>query len=141
MIGGVWFVITIIDPAKYQTVAKQLAGEIEALAPVAHRISRGDFLELFIEIEQLVRKIWSQRAEGQRLGSRQGSPSFREMLEVLFAHAIIGEKLHTQLLSVSKHRNVVVHGHVDFVNPGVLDEAELARQALKEIAPANGSET
>ena len=133
VIGGVLFVITIIDPAKYRAVAKQLAREIEPPTKASDSVSRGAFLELFIEIEQRVRRIWSARTYGQRLGLRQSMPSFREMLEVLYSHGIVTQDLYGQLMSVSKHRNVVVHGQVEFVNPDVFREAETARNKLNDI--------
>jgi hypothetical protein len=136
--GGVWFVIKIIDPAKYRAVAKQLAREIEPPSQAPTSVSRGAFLVLFIEIEQRVRKIWIAKTDGQRLGQRQAMPSFREMLEILSTRGIIDQDLYGHLLSVSKHRNVVVHGQVDFVNPDVFREAELARNRLIDIG--NGGE-
>ena len=138
VIGGVWFVITIIDPAKYQVVVKQLAREIEVSSPAAEKVSRGDFQEVFIEIEQLVRRIWSERTDRLRLGQRRGMPSFREMLEVLFSHEVIGQELYSRLMNVSKHRNVIVHGQVDFVNPDVFREADSARNELNKIAGQGG---
>jgi hypothetical protein len=132
--GGVLFVITIIDPSKYRTVARQLAREVEAPEIVPGRVSRGDFLESFINIEQLVRRIWGEQTNRERVGSRQGFPSFREMLEVLASRGIIDQTLHAKLMSISRHRNVIVHGEVDFVNPAVSEEAKSALLQLGDIA-------
>jgi hypothetical protein len=135
--GGIRFVIEMIDPAKYQTAAKRLAQDIEAPSSATNNVSRGSFVEIFIRIEQLVRQIWQEKTQEQRLGQRQGLPSFREMLEVLLSNDIIGKDLYAKLMSVSKHRNVIVHGQVDFVNPDVFQEAESAQSQLDEIAKGN----
>jgi hypothetical protein len=133
IVGGVWFVIGMINPEKYKAIAKDLAREVKPETPTSASVSRGDFLEKFIQIEQLLRNIWRSRTDGLRLGQRQGMVSFREMLEVLYSNGVIGEDLFGQLLNVSRHRNLVVHGQVDLVDPKVVAEAESAVRRLTEI--------
>jgi hypothetical protein len=59
IIGGVWFVLVIIDPAKYQKTARKLIAEEPHLLGVEAAV--GEFFQSFVELERVIRALWEGR--------------------------------------------------------------------------------
>ena len=90
-------------------------------------------MDVFINIEKLVRRLWESKFGDETASVSRRQPRFRQMLEALLAKGIISGELYERLLGISGHRNVVVHGHVDSVDPVVFQEAQGALRRLAEI--------
>jgi hypothetical protein len=127
IIGGIWFVISMVDPGKYRKAAQRLAQEVEPKPDEAVHIPSKEFFEDFVRVERLIRELWEQRTDGKRLGRRQGPASFREMIEALVMAQILPPHLYKDLLQVSRHRNLVFHGHVVDVSRGILEQVRSVR--------------
>jgi hypothetical protein len=118
ILGGILFVINIIDPNRYAREAKHELKEMErgklAQKPV------GAYFHEFIKFEQSIRDYL--KAHDLYVPS-QGAPkmtfSFREMVTALFQNEHISRTLRDEMLEVNKFRNLLFHGHVT----DVTDEA------------------
>lgn len=132
VLGGVAFVIAIIDPKKYRKAAERLADEVRPAAAAA-TAPRAEFFLGFVDLERAIRQLWEQRTGGERLRRRQGPPSFREMLEALWLSEALPAPLYERLLNVSRHRNLVFHGEVQEISREILDELELAKAEIESL--------
>lgn len=129
--GGVAFVISIVDPKKYQKAAQRLAEEVRPTVAIAAAAPKAEFFVKFVDLERDVRELWELRTGGERLGRKAGPASFREMVEALAMAEALPPDLYKRLLSISRHRNLVFHGEVEQIDRDVLKEVETA---AKEIA-------
>jgi hypothetical protein len=134
IVGGVGFVITIVDPAKYRKAARKLAQEVR---PESHEVPGGspsEFFEHFIEVERILRTLWEDL--GRQLvatSSRPGPPTLRRILEELLMAEVVPRSLYDRLMRVNRYRNLVFHGHVQEVDPEVLEEVRRVRSELEDI--------
>jgi hypothetical protein len=121
IIGGVYFIITIVDPTKYRKAVKIMYKEVKPKSEEG-RLPREDFFGVFVDIEKKIRHLWETRTNQERLGSRKGPPAFREMLEALIRSEIISFKLYERLLLANRYRNVVFHGHAEEVDRDIIHQ-------------------
>ena len=131
VIGGVAFVVSIVDPRKYSKAAQRLARE-SGPSPTAVMEPSATFFVGFVNLEKRIRELWD-RIGAERSRRRLGPPSFREMLEGLRAAGVITSDLYERLALVNRHRNLLFHGHVQTVSQGVLQELQGAIQQVAEI--------
>jgi len=136
IVGGVLFVITVVDPRKYTKAAQRLAGEVRPQAGAPEMAKSADFFTRFVALERNVRDLWEKRADGERLRRRQGTPSFREMLETLVIVEALPQELYERLLTISRYRNLVFHGHLTEVDPRILRELEAAQSEFARLTNA-----
>jgi hypothetical protein len=136
VVGGVVFVVTIVDPGKYRKAARQLARETKPKPDVPAAASRAEFFANFIAVERLLRILWERRTGGERLSRRPGPPTFREMLETLMLTEALPSGLSERLLAINRYRNLVFHGHVEQVDGELLGELKAIRAQLEEIVAA-----
>ena len=133
IVFGVMFVLSIVDPAKYQKAAKQALqqapGNVRSkTAPAA------DFFEKFIHLERVIRDyLRKQNLYIPSRGSPQMSYSFRQMIEALFHNERINHNLFSELLEISKYRNLVFHGHVSSVEEAMLQRIQSATDEILKI--------
>jgi hypothetical protein len=135
IIAGVWFVVSIIDPKKYQRAAKKALEDVTPiLATGMERTSSAEFFEAFRHLERLVREYL--RDLDLYIPSR-GAPrmsfSFRQMADALFQNERIDRAFYSELLEINKYRNLVFHGHVDQADPGIVSRARAAAQRIEEL--------
>ncbi|MBL7661132.1 hypothetical protein JNK13_00115 [bacterium] len=130
IVGGGFFVSTIIDPKKYTKAAQRLAKEIDSSVLGDFRSSRSEFVEIFIKIEQRVRILWGNHTDGERL-KEHGQVSFREMVDTLHLLEVISDDLYEQLILISRHRNLVVHGHIPDVSEQIFQQAKDVETELR----------
>lgn len=130
ILGGLWFVVSIVDPRKYQKAAQQVLKD----SPVAgSHVSTpvAQFFDAFLHLERLVRNFLQER--GLYIPSR-GAPrmsySFRQMIEALLQNELIDRKLYDELLAINRYRNLVFHGHVDEADANMLQRVASATQQI-----------
>ena len=132
VVAGLYFVVTIVDPRKYQRAAKK-AIEDEA-RPVVATTSASEFFDAFLHLERLVREYLQDR---QLYVPSRGAPrmsySFRQMLEALRVNEKIDGSLYQELLDLSKYRNLVFHGHVSEVDAGMVSRVKAASQRIAQL--------
>jgi hypothetical protein len=135
IIGGILFVISIINPDKYRNVARDLIKEErDTLTPTGTPVLEGDFIRQFIKLEVILRNIIQRRS--QDLASHSGprmALSVRQMADALYHNELIDNNLLEELLRVNKYRNLVFHGHVSNVDKAMLDKLNKVIDRIENI--------
>jgi hypothetical protein len=116
IVGGVAFVVTIVDPGKYRKAARRLASQAKPKPEAPTAASRGEFFDNFVALERMLRVQWERRTGGERISRRPGPPTFREIVETLMLAEALPSGLAERLLSISRYRNLVFHGHIEQVD-------------------------
>ena len=135
IIAGVWFVISIVDPKKYQRAAKKVLEEVTPiLATSPERAPSVEFFDAFRHLERLVRD-YLRRVDLYipSRGATRMSFSFRQMLDALYHNERIDRPFHSELLEINKYRNLVFHGHVDQADPAMVSRAKAAAKKMQEL--------
>jgi hypothetical protein len=136
ILGGILFVVSIVDPDKYIKAAKR---EIEEelpdfVGPRDDGAPAQTFFHEFIRLENIVRQIVQYRQLSiPSQGSSQMSFSFRQMTDALFQNEIINRNFLNELRAINKYRNLVFHGRIEDVNRGMLNRAHSARSELQKL--------
>ena len=118
--GGVYFVVSIIDPKKYSRKAISLSIELKPKS--SDNVSPRDiFIKEFIELERLIRSLWEDRTDQGRVGRRGVLPGFREMVEALSKDEVLPFGIYQELLIVNRYRNLVFHGHIEELDKRIVE--------------------
>jgi hypothetical protein len=139
IIGGIFFVITIIDPNKYKKAAQEIIQEEIAEKNVEHFekavvdqfVFIGDFIKLEKTIRDLLRKKNLFIAYGE---TPQMMFSFRNMIMALFQNELINNNLYQELSVINKFRNLVVHGHQANVEATMMKRLRDVQQSIDSIS-------
>jgi hypothetical protein len=142
MVAGLAFVVTIIDPAKYQKAAERelehQQQEQQARAGTGQAsgtVTSAD--ELFRAFRQLERALREQlRRLDLPLGDREEGKyagSVRQMANALLESGFIGDELHTELLQLGKYRNLVFHGHVKQADTGMVERVAQTAARVRQL--------
>ncbi len=117
--GGLYFVVSIVDPGKYQRAA---ANALKQVAEPAATVSpSNEFFEAFLHLERLVRDYLRDRElYVPSKGAPRMSFSFRQMIEALRVNEKIDGAFYEELLEINKYRNLVFHGHVTQVEASIV---------------------
>lgn len=128
--GGLYFVVAIVDPGKYQRAAAEaLKKVVEPTAPVS---PPNEFFEAFLHLERLIREYLRDRdLYVPSRGAPRMSFSLRQMIEALRANEKIDGSFYEELLEINKYRNLVFHGHVTQVDTGMVKRT---RDASSRVA-------
>ncbi len=130
--GGLYFVVSIVDPGKYQRAAvKVLEKTAEPAAPVS---PSNDFFEAFLHLERLIREyLRDLDLYVPSRGAPRMSFSFRQMIEALRSNEKIDSSFYEDLLEINKYRNLVFHGHVTQVDAGMVKRARDASSRVAKL--------
>ena len=136
VIGGLAFVVLIINPHKYQKAAERVlektpepTGATTASEPAAQ------FFDAFLHLERLVRDYLKTRdLYVPSRGAPRMSYSFRQMVEALLQNEIIDRTFFNELLRINKYRNLVFHGHVDHVDTEMVESVRAASTRIEQLA-------
>lgn len=127
--AGLYFVVSMVDPRKYERAAKKVIDERPE--PTIGTSPAAEFFEAFLRLERLVRDYL--RAKDLYVPSR-GAPkmsfSFRQMIDALRANEVVDGATYEDLLELNKYRNLVFHGHVSQVDARMLART---RELIKRI--------
>lgn len=117
--GGLYFVVSIVDPGKYQRAAAKVLEQVaKPAAPVS---PSNEFFEAFLHLERLVREYLRDRElYVPSRGAPRMSFSFRQMIEALRVNEKIDSSFYEELLDINKYRNLVFHGHVTQVDTSMV---------------------
>lgn len=130
IVGGVFFVIIIINPLKYENKIKVMSEEVKPKGK-GDRNNKNDFINEFIELEKDIRAIYDKYVVSPRKNIEGKSVGLREMIEQLSAINKIGFGLYQELIIINRYRNLIVHGHVEDVDSHIVRNLKTLR---KEIA-------
>jgi hypothetical protein len=136
ILGGIFFVVAIVNPEKYRRVAKKLlAEERSRLEPTGKVVNVGEFMTAFIALERSVRDFIEQHRLLPPVESRRFSTlGFSEMVNTLFRNAVISRNNVDELMEISKYRNLVVHGRVEEVDQAMVQRVRNAIQHWEQLA-------
>lgn len=128
--GGLYFVVSIVDPGKYQRAAAKALEQ--AAEPAAVVSPSNEFFEVFLHLERLVRDYLRDRElYVPSRGAPRMSFSFRQMIEALRVNEKIDGSFYEELLEINKYRNLVFHGHVTQVDASMVNRT---RDASTRVA-------
>lgn len=133
VVGGLWFVVSIIDPRKYQKAAEKALKE-ETSSVSGSVAPAADFFAAFLHLERLVRDYL--RGHDLYIPSR-GAPrmsySFRQMIEALLQNEKIDRWFFDKLLEINKYRNLVFHGHVEEADADMVQSVQSAAKHVEGL--------
>jgi hypothetical protein len=135
IVGGLAFVVSIVDPSRYERTAANVLEENREELQLGNRMtSSSEFFGEFIRLERLVRDYL--RARELYVPSR-GAPrmsfSFRQMGEALLQNEIIDRDFFNELIDINKYRNLVFHGHVEQADEGMVRRTRAASTRIEQL--------
>ena len=143
IVAGLGFVVTIIDPAKYQKAAQaqldqhdQLVVQQQQQQPYAEAREQAPSAEFFRAFRQLERALREQLRRLDLIGhgpDEKTAGSVRQMAAALLDNGSIDEALHAELLELGRYRNLVFHGHAGEADAGMLDRVSRATASLRQL--------
>lgn len=134
IVGGLWFVVSIVDPAKYEKAAKKVLDQ-EQTAEDRNKSPASTFFSAFLHLERLVREyLRNNEMYIPSKGSPKMSFSFRQMIDAMFHNEKIGHELYDELLQLNKYRNLVFHGHVTEASSEMVQRAKTASEQIENLA-------
>jgi hypothetical protein len=141
MVAGLAFVVTIIDPAKYQKAAEreleQRQHQQQEAAAQQPETSAEDFFKAFREMEKALRQLVGRSrlvvGEPREDGSKT-NPSVRQMAIALLDNGVIDDSFHGELLQIAKYRNLLFHGHVKKADSGMVERTARAAALVRQLS-------
>lgn len=135
VVGGLWFVVSIVDPRKYEKAAeKELKKELEAATVSEAQTSSADFFAAFLHLERLVREyLQSRDLYVPSRGAPRMSYSFRQMIEALLKNERIDQVWFAELMEINKYRNLVFHGHVNSASVSMVERLHKASKRMEAL--------
>ena len=140
MVAGLAFVVTIIDPAKYQKAAErelEHRQQQQAAAAQQPETSAEDFFKAFREMEKALRQLVGRSrlvvGEPREDGSK-ANPSVRQMAIALLDNGVIDDSFHGELLQIAKYRNLLFHGHVKKADSGMVERTARAAALVRQLS-------
>jgi hypothetical protein len=135
IVGGLAFVVSIINPKKYQKAAERVLEQSpESKTSEAETAPATQFFDAFLHLERLVREYLKARdLYVPSRGAPRMSYSFRQMTDALRQNEIIDRAFFTELLEINKYRNLVFHGHVDQVDPQMVGKVTNASRRIENL--------
>ena len=139
MVAGLAFVVTIIDPAKYQKAAErelEQRQQEQTAAASQNETSADDFFKAFRDMEKALRQLVgrSRMVVGEpREDGGRSNPSVRQMAIALLDNGVIDDTFHAELLQIAKYRNLLFHGHVKKADAGMVERAARAAALVRQL--------
>ncbi|NJK94509.1 MAG: hypothetical protein HC905_05900 [Bacteroidales bacterium] len=119
--------IYIINPNKIKlTAAKLIKEDNEAFEKESiNTIPRIKFLDKFIELEQLIRKIAKEKnVNFINNRGQEKLDSLNSLIYGLFRQLLINEKQYHDLKNINRFRNLVVHGEINSIEPKIIEQIQ-----------------
>lgn len=135
IVGGLAFVVTIVDPRRYQKAAeKVLRQEAPQPPPPRQAAPAAEFFDAFRHLEKLIRDYLRERElYVPSRGAPRMSFSFRQMIEALLQNEKIDREFLEELLEINKYRNLVFHGHVETADLAMVAKVRAASARVQQL--------
>lgn len=141
IVAGLGFVVTIIDPAKYQKAAeRQLDQLVEqqqqqqpSLAETREQAPSAEFFRSFRQLERALREQLRRLDLIDRGSDEKVAGSVRQMATALLDNGSIEEALHAELLELARYRNLIFHGHAGVADSGMLERVTRATARVRQL--------
>ncbi|HJV70320.1 hypothetical protein [Ideonella sp.] len=135
MVAGLAFVVTIIDPRRYQKAAERELEHQQVAAQPGTVTSAEVFFKAFRQLERALRDQIKRQGLGAEPGDDgKGPSSVRQMAAALLDNGSIGEDFHAELLQVAKYRNLLFHGHVKQADTGMVERTTRDAALVRQLA-------
>jgi hypothetical protein len=133
VVGGLVFVVSIVDPRKYEKAAKKAFNKVRpAIEGSAVAVPTLEFFEVFVHLEKIIRDVLKKKDSYiPSLSAPRMSFSFRKMVEMLYQNEIIDSQFYDELLEISRYRNLVFHGHINNINGDMLRRVHAAVRRME----------
>ncbi|MEK8029267.1 hypothetical protein AACH06_00420 [Ideonella sp. DXS29W] len=143
IVAGLGFVVTIIDPAKYQKAAERQLDQLEQQQHLLQQaqpyreardsLPAADFLRAFRQLERAMREQLRRLDLIGQGPDEKLAGSVRQMAATLLDNGSIDEALHAELLELGRYRNLIFHGNVDEADASMLDRVTRAIGMIRSI--------
>lgn len=138
IVAGLGFVVTIIDPAKYQKAAErqldQLVGQQQqSYTETREQAPSAEFFRTFRQLERALREQMRRLDLVDRGPDEKVAGSVRQMATALLDNGSIDEALHAELLELGRYRNLVFHGHAGVADSGMLERVVKATARVRQL--------
>jgi len=135
VICGVAFVVSIVDPKKYQKVAEKALEDDQV---VASGISQAaPVVEFFGAFQGLERQIGLYLKDKDLYIPSRGAPrmphSFNQMINALLLNELIDSEFRNELFEINRYRNLVFHGQVRNINEKLVQRVRAATERLQKL--------
>lgn len=131
IVFGIFFVLSIINPDRYKSAAKELLkSERRAVPESGEEVDKGVFMTDFTNLEKRLREKLDEKKID--LG-RPTAYTFRPMVEALYRRELISRGQADKMLRIGRLRNLVVHGRQERVDQGLLNAAKDATRIINGI--------
>ncbi|PWN72370.1 hypothetical protein C1631_007170 [Chryseobacterium phosphatilyticum] len=133
IVKAVLLVVDMIDPQKIENTANKLlikesSGE-DAGGSASSKLSRGEFLDKFFELEELAREVLKLKVDYSAIFE----PQFSNVIRELSQFKLINNQQLFKLNKITKIRNLVVHGRIEKVDAQIGVVADELIQDFKSI--------
>jgi hypothetical protein len=130
------FVLTIVDPNKYEKVAGRFLRKHQAARQTGVVATATEFFNEFRLLERcasdLLRVTHHYDPSGNAAGGQGSMLSFREMIDLLMLSELVSSADGRELLEINKYRNLVFHGHVEEAERAMIDRVMVARRRIEQ---------
>lgn len=135
IVGGLVFVVSIVNPSKYEkTAAKVLEEKKSELKLSDRKTPSADFFEEFRRLERIIRDYLRQKElYVPSKGAPRMSFSFRQMVEALLQNEVIDRNFFDELMLINRYRNLVFHGHVEDADEGMIERVRAAASRMERL--------
>ena len=134
LIGGIWVVLSIVNPDRVQKIAYSLYERLVKETEESTEVNVIDFIQKFIELEKIIDSlVESKDVLIEQPFSKRQFLTFRNMVEILLRNEIIDQSLYAKLIELSKIRNYAVHGKIDTINKKYLDLIDEVLNQIKNV--------
>jgi hypothetical protein len=135
IISGLAFVVSIVNPEKYQNAAQKVLAKEAPTPPPAATTSSAEFFDAFLHLERVIRDYLKRfDLYVPSRGAPRMSFSFRQMVDAMLQNERIDRTLYEELLDINKYRNLVFHGHVDRADPKMVARARTASALIENLS-------
>lgn len=135
IIAGIAFVISIVNPARYEKAALTVLEESkDELSLTGKMTASHAFFDEFLRLESIIREdLRKIDLYVPSKGTPRMSFSFRQMVDALLNNEIIDRIVHGELMQINKYRNLIFHGHVKKADEHMIKKTKNAINKVQNI--------
>ena len=141
IVVGIFFIISIIDPQKYEKQAKKIFKKKKPDFKLGGRTDPAeDFFIEFTELESITRQyIWDNIIPAEQKVDRFGwrtlpsALSFLYMIDILKKNNKIPPILYRELKEINQFRNLAFHGNFTTIDHSMVERVITVRSQLEQL--------
>jgi len=135
IVFGVAFVVSIVDPKKYQKVAEKVLEDDQVVASgISQTAPVVEFFGAFQGLErQIGRYLKDKDLYIPSRGTTHMPHSFNQMINALLLNELIDSEFRNELFEINRYKNLVFHGQVRNINEKLVERVRAATERLEKI--------